>query len=57
MTTEADQDPLADVDPVPGEPQSVGATAEVGPDAQASLADLWVRRGQTGSGRAASRDP
>lgn len=40
MTTEADQDPLPDVDPLAGEPQGVGAVSEVGANREVTLHDL-----------------
>lgn len=52
VATEADQEPLADVEPVPGEPQRVGAVAEVSTDGEVTLADLG---GQTESGRGGER--
>lgn len=42
MTTEGDQDPLADVDSMPGEPQGMGAISKVSSDTQVTLGDLQV---------------
>lgn len=40
MAAEADQDPLADVQPLTGEPQGDGAVAEVGANREVTLHDL-----------------
>ena len=40
LTTEPDQDPLPNVHPLAGEPQGVGAVAEVGPNREVTLHNL-----------------
>ena len=40
MATEADQDPLPDVDPLTEQPQGAGAVTEVGPNGEVTLCDL-----------------
>lgn len=43
MTAEADQDPLANVDPVTREPQGAGTVTEIGSDRKVSLGELKDR--------------
>lgn len=43
MTTETDQDPLPDVDPLAGEPQVAGSVSEVGANREETLGELKDR--------------
>lgn len=52
MATEADQDPLTDVDPVSGEPQGAGAVAQVCANGEVTLGELEGRgRRQNGTAK------
>lgn len=44
LTTQPDQDPLPDVHPLAGEPQGVGAVAEVGPNREVTLHNLREKK-------------
>lgn len=43
IATEADQDPLPDVNPLAGEPQGMGTVAEVGTNREVTLCELKGR--------------